>query len=776
MNEKELFNVYVNKMQSINDEYFKNVNRDLFNGHNSYLRTRMKGASFFNDEWIKKIEDCIYELGQIINNPLEVTKAEGELTPIELAKKINYESIQHLASHSQYVKDIDEEGNVIPSKILAQFHKEEIHTYENRFIATFIRRLTLFVEKRYDFIRSTVSFDTKDIFYIKNKSVVDGKEVEIETKVTVKKANEDSQSKIGREYVKRVEEMRRYVNYFYSSPFMKEFKTEKNVRKPILQTNIIRKNPYYRKCYETFLFIERFSSLGVEYALDTRFQSFNEKERKELNYILASNLLSLGSTETSKVYKKSNKSYKPKLLNSIDDEMFVYGDLVKGPIEYVRADSKYLEYLQSKVDKSIPKRPNKAEKEYFNEEIEYKKDLKRKEKELESLLKRIRRQIVLWEKRVLELIEQRNLEEAKEAEARLEALRKQENDILEKKRKEIIAAAMGDKAEIKAEKLAEIKKAEEETKAAEEASKKAIAEAVEKARQALKAEVEAHKEEIIEPQEEIQPVEVKEETVTEEPVVEEPKAEEPVVEGIKVEEPVVEAKVQKTKVKEKKPATKKAPAKKPAAKKAPAKKAKKPAPVVELAPVVEIKPEPQPEPEKAPVLKVEPEVVVEQAPVIEPVNSSETMVAEEPKVEEVKVEEKKPATKKAPIKKPVSKKAPAKKPVKEEIKPAKEEKPVKKTKSSGKTGENKKKPVKKEPKKVIKETPKVEPVEEPLPLPKEKVSILQKIPGKFIVKSHRGYVVSKTEFSNVKSKARIFDDFNHARRYKELFGGKVIKL
>ena len=41
---------------------------------------------------------------------------------------------------------------------------------------------------------------------------------------------------------------------------------------------------------------------------------------------------------------------------------------------------------------------------------------------------------------------------------------------------------------------------------------------------------------------------------------------------------------------------------------------------------------------------------------------------------------------------------------------------------------------------------------------------------------NRGYVVSKTEFTQVKSQARIFDDFNEARRYKTMFGGKVIKL
>ena len=738
MNQKDLFHIYADKMSSIDDAYFKNVNKDLFNGHNSYLRTRMKGASFFNDEWINKIEDCIYELGQITNNPLEVTKTEGELTPIELAKKINYESIQHLSSHSQYVKEIDEEGNVIPSKILAQFHKEEIHTYENRFIATFIRRLMLFVEKRYDFIRSTVNFDTKDILYIKNKSIVDGQEVEIETKVTVKKENEDAQSKIGREYVKRVEDMRRYVNYFYTSPFMKEFKTEKNVRKPILQTNIIRKNPYYRKCYETFLFIEKFNSLGVEYALDQRFQTFSEKERKELTYILASNLLSLGSTETSKTYKKTHKSYKPKLLSSIDDEMFVYGDLVKGPIEFIRADEKYLEYLNSKVDKSIPQKPNKAEKEYFKDEIKYRKDVKQYAKELDLLLKRKQRQIALWEKKVLALIEARNLEEAKEAEAKLEALRKQQNSILERKRKEIIAAALDEKAEIKAQRLEEIKKAEAEAKAAEEASKKAILEAVEKAREAMKVEAEAQKEQIIEPEvqeEVIVPAQEPDEVTA--PVVKESKNESSNIEAIS-EEQVIEKDV-----------------------------------AVETEQILvteDVKVEPTNEEITKPV--VEEHISVSELPVQEAISIEESQekninvqepVHEKPKAEESAQEGN-------------SKELNADKSIEETNVEEKATKIVEKEKSSRKTGDFKNRKAKKEAKKVQEKPQNEETFEEPLDLPKERKSILKKIPGSFIVKSNKGYVISKTEFTEVKSKAHVFDDFNVARRYKEMFGGKVIKL
>ena len=676
MNEKDLFNQYVEKMESIKGDYFKKVNKDLLNGQNSYLRMRMKGSSFFNDEWINKIEDCIYELGQIVNNPLEVTKTEGNLTPIELAKKINYESIQHLASHTQFIKDVDEEGNVIPAKILAQFHKEELHTYENRFIATFIRRLVLFVEKRYEFIRSTVNFDTKDILYIKNKSVVDGQEVEIETKVTVKKENEDTESKIAKGFVERVEKMRTYVNYFYNSPFMKELKTEKDVRKPILQTNVIRKNPLYHKCYETFLFIERFSSLGVEYTLDENYQAFNEKERKELNYILASNLLSLGMSEKSRSYKQSKKVYKPKILPSIDDEIFTYGELLKGPIEFVRVDDKYIDYLKSRVSKDIPKKPTKHEKEYYKEEIEYKKNTELQEKDIALLLKRIRREIAKWEKIAASLVEERQAEEKIEAEKRLAELRKEENDILEKKRAAIIAAALEDKQNGVQDKPAR---------------KKAVKKAPTK--KAVKK------------------------------VEEEPKKEEPKPEP----EPVKEL---------------------------------EPAPVAEV-----VKPEPQPEPVKEPEPQPEPVKKVEKKP-IKKAPAKKPAVKKEP----AKKEEKPAATKKKPAAK---KEAP-----KKEAKPAPEkpaEKVEKTAKSPVKPENSKKKSVKKAVKKPLKKEVKKEAPKEESKSDKPK-NILEVIPGRFIVKTLRGYYVSDKEFSNLKSRANIFKDFNKARHIKEVYGGKVIKL
>lgn len=804
MDDKELFSQYIEKMESFNDDRFSFMSKDMLHGHNSYLRLKFAGSSIFNPVWIKMIEDCLYELGQIINNPREVTTQEGAVMPIELAKKINYESVQHLASHTQYIKEIKDNGDIVPSKILGIYNKDEIHTYENRFIATFIRRLVLFVEKRYEFIKETVNLNEKEIMYVKNKSVIDGQEVEIETKITVTREKEDDLTIKAKDYIARIEELKRYVTYYYNSPFMKEFKTEKDVRKPILLTNIIRKNPLYHKCYETFLFIEKFDSLGVAFKVDRNWQEFNEKERKQLSYILLSNLLFLQHTEGKKPYKKFEKVYKPKLLSSIDDESFLYGDLVKGPVEFVRCDEHYLNYLKDLAPQDLPIHPNKVEKEYYKEEYNEKKNLHSKVKEIEALLARIRREIAKFEKKVAKLLDERNIEEAAEAQRHIDELRAQEQSILDKKREEIIKAAR-----------------EEDNKPAKKEKKKKVEEVKEEPAPVVeesKDEEQVHEEPVSEP--------VAEETPTEEPVVVEAPQEEAPVEEAPAEEPViVEQPEPEPEVVEE--VNKEEPVEEPVQEE-PQQEAEE-SPVLSE-PVEEVKEETEPQQEETPNEEpVQEETPVEEQPVEE--TPAEEPVTEEPKHEEAPVEEKKKKAKKPANKRKKAAKAAPKeeKPVEQEpvkgepqsepepvpvAEEHKEEKPKKKPAKKRAPRKPKPVPVKEEPVSEPEPAPQPEPEPEPVPVvvpapepkkkakkpaakkkaPKAKPAPAKKepkpkkpapkkekekpevIPGKFIVKTAEGYYVNQKKTSIMKNDARIFNDFNEANKIKAKMGGKVVKL
>ena len=442
-----------NKIETkINPVFKENDGKYIYDcfavGKNQYMRSDRLESSSFDMTWIAKIEECLPDLSDIVANPRESTKVVTGIVPVELAKKTNAESVMHLASHTQYIKDVKSDGSIVPSKVLNIGNEQDLHTYENRFIATLIRKLVLFIEKRYEFIQKFAPLHDEEVLYFKSKTTIDGAEVEVETKVRVKSESETKSADISNKYVDRITKIREYVLYFYKSPFMKTLKTEKNVRSPILMTNILRKNVKYHHCYELYRFIERYDALGVAYKVDDNVQDFDDKEMAQMAKVMAVNYLALKSKDKKKYIKQTAKVYKPRVLTSLDDEAFVYGNLLKGPIDLMRVDQAYLDYL---ADLSKPvvlsPNPNRQEKEYVKEEIEKQKKAKREQAELEKLLRRKKKEQAEFEKKAKAIIAQREREEAAEK-ARQERLAKEEEERrIEEIRQSIILEAKKQKAE-----------------------------------------------------------------------------------------------------------------------------------------------------------------------------------------------------------------------------------------------------------------------------------------------------------------------------------------
>lgn len=792
----------MNRMVSADEIY-----RALLNGKNSYLRMSRSESSHFDPSWIKVIEDCLYDLGEIVNNPYQVTKSEGAVVPVELAKKIDGESVQHLASHSQYVKEINENGDVVPSKILSHYNEDNIHIYENRFIATFIRRLVLFIEKRYEFVIKTIPLYKDDVLIMRNTSTINGQEVEIETKIKVKRETDDDVGKAARAYADRIIKMRDYVTYYYNSSFMRLMKNERDVKKPILQTNIIRKNPKYRHCYEAFMFIERFDALGVTYKVAEDYLDFDAKTRAEMNYLFFATYLSLKDNKTFNKIKTNDKIYKPRILTSMDDEEFVYGPYLKGPIEFVRIDEPYRKYLLSKAKKNLPVYPTRQEKEFYKDDYAFNKELRDDDRELEKLIARKQREIAKFEKQVAKIIAQREKEEAELEKLRQKAIKDEEDRRIEAKRQEIIAAAKARQQELEAElerEKEELARLQALMLAAKE--QEAAMEAEEPIQEENKSQEEIP--EVLDTPEETEEVPVEEpatEEPTEEPIeepveqpVEETPVEEPQEEPVHEEQPVEEAPVEEEKPAPKKRGRKKKVVEEPQ----PEQQVEEPVPEespVEEQPIID---QPQEEPNVEDVHEELPvEEPIEEIPAEEPQPVEEEKQEEEPKkkfkvqfrkrdgtlvtIYEKEPGEEEPAPKKVNRKKKVAEESKEEPVLEESSEPVVEETPVEEPQPVQPIEEPapeespiEEQPVIDQPQEEKKpKTPRKKKEEsQPKVVEKEQPEILQVIPGRFVVKTLEGYYVKENKFSIYKKDAMIFDDFNVARQIKARFGGKVVKL
>ena len=800
----KIFKTYLSRMNTIKkDKYAAELFAALETGKNSYMRIDRLESSNFDMVWINRIEDCIYELGEIIANPKEVTKTVTGIVPVELARKTGAESVQHLASHTQYIKEITEEGDVVPNKILNIGSEEDIHTYENRFIATLVRRLVLFIEKRYEFIKKFSTLHDEEILFYKTKAIVDGSEVEIETKIKVKSESDSDSANMSNNYVNRIMKLREYIMYFYGSKFMKELKTERDVRNPIVMTNILRKNPKYHKCYELFRFIEKYDKLGVSYKLDEDASIFTDEELSELNTVMFTNYLALKAKDRSKTTKGFFRVYKPRILTSIDDEQFIYGDLLRGPIEFLRVDEDYQKYLDEQLRQDLPPRPTKIEKEYYEEELAARNARKAEKAALDKLAKRKKKEQAEYERQVRAIVAQREKEEAERRAREAEVARTEEERRIEEVRQALIRDALfGSDTNPESE---EGDSPVLETPVVEEAVNEEPVE--EEINEEPTEEVQEPVEEEVVP-EETQPSE-EPEAAPEEPQVDEPVEEIP--EDIEdtleeedltvLDEPIEEVpqEVEEEPAPEviEEVAEEPAPAPEEASESdidairqqliADALSEEEPEPVEE--PVVE---EPQPEeiPQESEE-EVAPEVVEEVPEVNEEPIEEETSEEEIP--EEVEEPEDNNGAPKKPFIKPIRSSDSPRGPryIKVGNKHRKEKKSEEGEETEGDDNAPKKPFVKpihpsdvhrgpryiKVGNKRKKEHKEIESVEKP-----EEVEIQEPnegeepIPGKFIVKTNEGYYVSEGQFSIHKHEAFVFDDFNEANSIKKAHGGKVVKL
>ena len=543
---QKLYKAYEQKSHAL---FLSKSSKDLLNnfsnGHNAYLKLNRFESSSMDMSWIKRIEDCIPTLGEIIGNPKKTIQTLAEVVQVEKVKKIGIETVQHLSSHTQYIKTVDENGNVTPSKLLNIYNDDFYATYENKFIATLLRHLLVFVEKRYEFIMTSATMKDVSLLYVKNHTEIDDQVIDIETKVKYSRPSEQVASEKMKGFIHQIEDIRKYLKFYMHSEFMEILRHEKDVRNPILQTNIIRKNPLYHKCYLLWLFIERYRESSIEVKVEENYQELTQKEIDVINRHNVASFALLKGKDIDKPIKKQ-KVYKPKILNTYDDLIYkpAYYD---GPIEYIRVDDKYLTYENQVFD--VPTHPSKPVGLYEEEKYVLNKYRKEKQKQIDALKKRkeaeLERYNKLEEKAALREIERdKYVDQLAEKEIREEAIKK-----VEDARKKIVKAAKGKTAAKKQDKKVKEEKAkpapilkekiEEEVKVnkVEEKPKKerkprVKKETTKKPRVKKEKVVDKPKEDKSSPVQEEKPV-IKEEVLT-------PKEETPVIEEVK---PVVEEQV-----------------------------------------------------------------------------------------------------------------------------------------------------------------------------------------------------------------------------------------
>lgn len=316
-----------------NEEFLNNINSTL-NVKRDY---DMKELDY---EWIDIIEDVLPYLDNILRNPKRFIVNDEEIVKVELARKVTVESVIHLTQHTNFIQKIDKNGDVKPSKILNINREESLDTYENRFIFTLLNNLRNFYEERVSATGGTsYCLDKNNIIYIAN-SKVNSEEINVKFEIndTSKVIKGTGGAKNGFSFEDRLKKIKIQMDGFFGSELYTTLAKlhVPLVRSPIRHTNVILKNPNFKKAEELWNYIQAFVSKDKrEKNKKDYFDKGNLKNQYDqaflMTFIANKNLIENStSNNESNIINQMMKRLINNLLDSIEDvdedkikEMFI---------------------------------------------------------------------------------------------------------------------------------------------------------------------------------------------------------------------------------------------------------------------------------------------------------------------------------------------------------------------------------------------------------------------------------------------------------------------
>lgn len=244
------------------DKRIEEKEDNFFSSINSTLNVKRNYESMhFDYGWIDKFESAIPYIDNILRNPKKFIVNQEEIVKVEQARKTGVESVIHLTQHTNLIRSIEDNGDVIPSNILTINREETFDTYENRFIYTLIGNMINFYNERVGGgATNSYYVDKKDLSY-KANTKIGSEDVKIDLTIHSLDKNETITKNSGAISLnERLQKIKMNLDAFTASDLYKSLAKAHvpKVRSPIRKTNLIAKNPNFQQANILWDFIQSY--------------------------------------------------------------------------------------------------------------------------------------------------------------------------------------------------------------------------------------------------------------------------------------------------------------------------------------------------------------------------------------------------------------------------------------------------------------------------------------------------------------------------------------
>ena len=283
---------------------YNNANQSKLTKFRASLQSKYSLASNYEKveadfTWLDLMEDTIMYLDNILRNPNRFIVNEEEVVKVEQARRITVESIKHLSKHTNFIQEIDKDGDVRPSKILNINKDESYNTYENRLIYTLIGNMRMYIDmKERTMVASSRLKDNKVCEYTA-ASKIGAEKVSISMQINSKtNYDRDDGVRNGMTALQRLDRLKLRVSDLTNTPVYISLAKEHVARviPPIKKTNLILKNVNFQYAMKLWDFLQANANYKNNVTKDKKFidDDINVKEMLDdtflLNYLVMASI------------------------------------------------------------------------------------------------------------------------------------------------------------------------------------------------------------------------------------------------------------------------------------------------------------------------------------------------------------------------------------------------------------------------------------------------------------------------------------------------------
>lgn len=245
----------------------KTLARDhsLYDENTELLLSCTKYEIEIESDWILEIDTKLEYVSKAIKEERQFIRSNGEVVPIEKAKKINKESVSHLAKHSNFITHVpeDESKNIVPDKIYMVEKLSDFSVYENRFLYMLLCYLRDFLDIRYNKINHLLSIimgkmDLKTNLNNKNHSfnlTLQFDETRYDNEIYL--ISDESKALFS-----KIKDLSQIVNSLLETPLMVEVSKTPMIKPPITKTNVLKMNNNFKNALALYEYLVGYTKDG----------------------------------------------------------------------------------------------------------------------------------------------------------------------------------------------------------------------------------------------------------------------------------------------------------------------------------------------------------------------------------------------------------------------------------------------------------------------------------------------------------------------------------